>query len=106
MVFFIEQDRFAEFVRNPLKAITVAQAKRSALVPVQDITRAILILRGQRVLLDAELADLYGVPTKALNQAVKRNAERFRGDFMFRLTRTETEALNRPQWLDDAKRHA
>lgn len=49
-------------------------------MPASDITRAILILRGHRVLLDAELAALYGVPTKAFNQAVKRNAERFRED--------------------------
>jgi hypothetical protein len=83
----------------------VAQAKRSALVPVQDITRAILVLRGQRVLLDADLAGLYGVPTKALNQAVKRNAERFPEDFMFRLTRTETEALNRSQIVTGSQKH-
>jgi len=69
--------------------------KRSAPVPVQDITRVILVLRGQRVLLDAVLATLYGVTTKRLNEQVKRNAERFPVDFMFRLTRFEVEALNR-----------
>jgi hypothetical protein len=83
----------------------VAQAKRPALVSVHDITRAILVLRGQRVLLDAELAGLYGVTTKALNQAVKRNAERFPEDFMFRLTRTETEALNRSQIVTGSQKH-
>jgi hypothetical protein len=83
----------------------VAQAKRSALVPVHDITRAILVLRGQRVLLDAELAGLYGVTTKALNQAVKRNAERFPEDFMFRLTPAETEALNRSQIVTGSQKH-
>ncbi len=83
----------------------MAQAKRLAVVPVQDITRAILVLRGQRVLLDAELAALYGVTTKALNQAVKRNAERFPEDFMFRLTRTEVEALNRSQIVTGSQRH-
>jgi hypothetical protein len=49
---------------QPLKAITVAQAKRSALVPVQDITRAILVLRGQRVLLDADLQPSMTSPPK------------------------------------------
>jgi hypothetical protein len=83
----------------------VAQAKRSALVPVHDITRAILVLRGQRVLLDAQLADLYGVTTKALNQAVKRNAERFPEDFMFRLTQAETETLNRSQIVTGSQKH-
>jgi ORF6N domain-containing protein len=59
-----------------------------ALVPTEEITRAILVLRGHRVLLDSELADLYGVPTKRLNEQVKRNADRFPADFIFRLTRT------------------
>jgi hypothetical protein len=51
--------------------------------------RRILSMRGQRVMLDADLATLYGVSTRVLNQAVKRNRERFPEDFMFRLTRTE-----------------
>jgi hypothetical protein len=71
----------------------VAQAKRSALVPVQDITRTILVLRGQRVLLDAELASLYGVTTKRLNEQVRRNLDRFPADFMFQLTAAEASAL-------------
>jgi hypothetical protein len=72
-------------------------AKSNTAVPIEGITRSILILRRQRVILDADLAALYGVATKALNQAVKRNAERFPDDFMFRLTRIETEAVNRSQ---------
>jgi hypothetical protein len=83
----------------------VAQAKRSAPVPVHDITRTILVLRGQRVLLDAELAGLYGVTTKRLNEQVKRNAARFPEDFMFRLTRAETEALNRSQIATGSQKH-
>jgi hypothetical protein len=51
----------------------------------------ILILRGQRVILDADLAELDGVETKRLNEQVKRNADRFPGDFMFRLTEREKE---------------
>jgi ORF6N domain len=62
-----------------------------ALVPAQDITRAILVLRGQRVLLDAELATLYGVTTKRFNEQVKRNRERFPEDFMFQLTAEEAQ---------------
>jgi hypothetical protein len=53
------------------------------------IAQRILVLRGQRVLLDADLAVLYGVPTKALNQAVRRNAIRFPADFCFRINKSE-----------------
>jgi hypothetical protein len=60
---------------------------------VAQIDRAILILRGHRVLLDSDLAALYGVEAKALNQAVRRNAERFPADFMFKLTREEADSL-------------
>ena len=55
-------------------------------VPVDQIGRSILILRGHRVLLDADLAGLYGVTTKRLNEQVKRNIDRFPADFMFQLT--------------------
>jgi hypothetical protein len=60
---------------------------------VEQITRSILVLRGHRVLLDAELAALYGVTTKRLNEQVKRNAERFPADFMFQLTAEENHSL-------------
>ena len=53
----------------------------------------ILTLRQQKVILDADLAGLYGVPTKRLNEAVKRNAERFPADFMFQLTAQEWNNL-------------
>lgn len=53
------------------------------------IEHQILVIRGQKVMIDADLAALYGVPTKALNQAVKRNAARFPADFMFQLTDIE-----------------
>lgn len=61
----------------------------ASLIPSERIERGILIIRGQKIMLDADLAELYGVPTKALNQAVKRNAERFPADFMFQLTAAE-----------------
>lgn len=62
-------------------------------IPQARIARAIWIMRGLRVMLDADLAELYDVPTKALNQAVKRNASRFPEDFMFQLTWEEAQAL-------------
>ncbi len=69
------------------------QAKPLALVPIEHITRAILVLRGHKVLLDTELAALYGVSTKRLNEQVRRNRERFPADFMFQLTDEELAAL-------------
>ncbi len=62
-------------------------------VPTERITRSIVFLRGQKLLLDAELALLYDVPTKVLNQAVRRNLDRFPADFMFRLTAEEVAIL-------------
>jgi len=61
--------------------------------PLIQITRAILILRHQRVLLDSDLATMYGVETRALAQAVKRNRARFPADFMFQLTAREWAIL-------------
>ena len=58
-------------------------------VPLGRITRAILLIQGQKVMLDEDLADLYEVETKALNRAVKRNLDRFPEDFMFQLTAKE-----------------
>ncbi len=63
------------------------------IIPAEEIARAILVVRGQRVLIDAELAALYGVATKVLLQAVKRNRKRFPRDFMVQLTATEWTAL-------------
>jgi hypothetical protein len=63
------------------------------LIPTERIESAILALRGGRVMLDADLAALYGVPVKSLNQAVKRNVDRFPADFMFRLTPAEFRRL-------------
>jgi hypothetical protein len=69
----------------------MAKTTCTALLSVDQVTRSILMLRGHRVILDSELARLYGVSTKRLNEAVKRNARRFPDDFMFRLTREEAE---------------
>jgi len=62
-------------------------------VAIELIARRICILRGQKVMLDHDIADLYEVPTKAFNQAVRRNLERFPADFMFQLTNEEVRAM-------------
>jgi hypothetical protein len=67
--------------------------RSEVLTRAADITRAILWLRGQKVLLDADLAALYGVETKVLLQAVRRNLERFPQDFMIQVTAREWRAL-------------
>ena len=59
------------------------------IVPLERVEQRILVIRNQRVLVDADLAELYGVPTKRLNQQVKRNASRFPPDFVFQLTKKE-----------------
>lgn len=64
-----------------------------AIVPMDRVTQGILVIRGQKVMLDADLAEVYGTTTKALNQAVKRNAGRFPPDFMFRLTKAEKKEV-------------
>ncbi len=64
-----------------------------AIVPIGQIEERILLIRGQRVMLDADLAELYGVTTKRLNEQVRRNIGRFPEDFMFRLTWREAKNL-------------
>jgi len=58
-------------------------------IPVERLEKAIFLIRGEKVMLDRDLAELYGVETRTLNQNVKRNLERFPDDFMFELTREE-----------------
>jgi ORF6N domain len=74
-------------------------------IPAELIERRIYLIRSHKVTLDFDLAELYQVPTKALNQAVKRNLDRFPEDFVFRLTGEETEALNRSQFVTGSQRH-
>ena len=71
-------------------------SKRSSVIPVERIERSILLLRGHKVMLDSDLAALYGVETKRLVEAVKRNLDRFPADFMFQLTKQEFDALRSP----------
>ena len=94
------------------------------LLPLETVTQRILVLRGHcervelkapgtrrrpscggKVLLDADLAALYGVETKRLNEQVKRNADRFPADFMFRLTTEEVDAMNRSQIATGSQKH-
>jgi hypothetical protein len=82
-----------------------SQTRPPASARVRQITSAIFVLDGQRVILDVDLAALDGVTTKALNQAVKRNIERFPDDFAFRLTRSEVQALNRSQSVTGSQKH-
>src|ERR1044072_4641403 len=65
----------------------------SLTVSVQLIERKIYLIRGQKVMVDFDLAELYGVPTSRLNEQVTRNRKRFPEDFMFRLTKEESKSL-------------
>ena len=75
-------------------------------IPAERIEKAILLLRGQKVMLDRDLADLYGVKTKALKQAVRRNMKRFPEDFMFELTEDENRALRSQNVTLERGRHS
>jgi ORF6N domain len=71
----------------------MTKPKSTLVIDPRDLERQIFIVRGQRVMLDAHLAMLYGVATRALNQAVARNPERFPSDFAYQLTRQESMDL-------------
>ncbi|MEK9180457.1 MAG: ORF6N domain-containing protein [Patescibacteria group bacterium] len=67
--------------------------KELVMVPSERVVSKIFLIRGRKVMVDRDLAELYGVETKVLNQSVARNSRRFPGDFMFRLTKKEMETL-------------
>lgn len=69
------------------------RSSTTRVIPVESIARSILVLRGHKVLLDAELAELYGVTTRRLNEQVRRNRKRFPDDFLFELTAAESANL-------------
>src|SRR5690349_16590024 len=75
--------------RNSDTKIRNAMAKKRLIIPLERIEGKILIIRGHKVMLSSDLATLYGVETRSLVQAVKRNRERFPEDFMFQLTTAE-----------------
>ena len=68
-------------------------SKTKAIIPQLKIEERILLVRGEKVIIDADLADFYGVPTKRLNEQVKRNKKRFPEDFIFQLTADEKSEL-------------
>jgi hypothetical protein len=77
----------------------------NSIIPIERIAERIYLIRGEKVMLDYDLAELYGIPTKALNQAVTRNLNRFPQDFMFKLSSEETEACNRSQIVTGSQKH-
>ncbi len=79
--------------------------KESTLIPLETIEKSIYLIRGEKVMLDRYLAELYQVTTAALNQAVRRNRERFPSDFMFQLTPSEVTHLNRSQIVIGSQKH-
>ena len=89
-------------VRRKGASSTAIRTSVVSLVPIERVERAILLLRGHRVMLDADLANLYGVETGALTRAVRRNANRFPADFMFQLTKQEFEDLRRQSGISSA----
>lgn len=74
-------------------ASNLKRKRKATLAPVEDIDRRIVVLRGQRVLLDSDLAALYGVPTKRFNEQVRRNLDRFPPDFTFQLNNQDFVVL-------------
>src|SRR5439155_15481437 len=74
--------------------ICAATMARSSLIPIEKIERVIYFIRGEKVMLDRDLAELYEVETRVLNQAVGRNRERFPADFAFELTREEIMGIS------------
>lgn len=81
------------FRTKELRNIEDPMMHNSQTLPPQRIEKSIFLVRGQKAMLDTDLADLYQVPTKVLNQAVKRNKDRFPADFMFQLTPEEFAVL-------------
>ena len=74
-------------------------------ISIERIEKVIYLIRGEKVMLDRDLAKLYDVPTGALNQAVRRNRERFPEDVMFQLTSAEVARLNLSQIVIGSEKH-
>jgi hypothetical protein len=77
-------------------------ASTTLAIPPETVERRILLIRGQKIMLDSVLAELYGVETKVFNQTVRRNLDRFPKDFMFQLTKAESRTL-RSQFVTSKK---
>lgn len=78
---------------------------KTDLIFIEKIEKAIYLIRGEKVMLDRDLAELYQVQTKALNQAVRRNRDRFPADFMFQLSEKDVDDLNRSQFVTGSQKH-
>ena len=78
---------------------------KTELISIEQIEKYIYLIRGEKVMLDRDLAELYQVQTKALNQAVRRNRDRFPADFMFQLSEKEVIELNRSQFVTGSQKH-
>src|SRR5580700_478436 len=104
---------FVRFISHPKHRKYVATKRLVAFkqrqAQVEQITHWIHLIRGQKVMLDTDLAELYDVPTKVFNQAVKRNRSRFPSDFMFQLKAAEARGLKsqnlRSQIVTSSSRH-
>jgi len=83
----------------------MARAKTESLIPIERVASRIYLVRSRKVMFDFDLAELYAVGTKALNQAVSRNLERFPPDFMFRLDSAEIDSINRSQIVTGSQKH-
>jgi hypothetical protein len=83
----------------------MARAKTESLIPIERVANGFTSFGAGKSMFDFDLADLYGVETKALNQAVSRNLERFPPDFMLRLEADEIESINRSQIVTGSQRH-
>src|SRR5205809_359166 len=88
----ISQNAISNLVAGPTRAV-MPRKKPRLLISAEQIERRIYVVRSQRVMLDSDLASLYGITTMALNQAVKRNLDRFPDDFAFQLMQQEFTAL-------------
>jgi ribosomal protein L23 len=80
-------------IENIFKTHYMAEIKNNGLIPDELVMTKILVIRGKKVMIDRDLAELYGVTTKSLNQQVKRNLKRFPADFMFQLTEEEKKEV-------------
>lgn len=89
----LRQPASLAYLISMAKKTALALRRRSTAVPIAFIERRIYFIRGQKVILDTDLAELYGVPTYRLNEQVKRNRKRFPADFMFQLKPEEAECL-------------
>jgi len=89
----------------PKKPDAIPSRRDQLSIAEELIERRIFLIRGQKIMLDSDLAELYQVPTKAFNQAVKRNLDRFPSDFMFQLCAEEIELLDRSQFVTGSQKH-